>query len=311
MVGKKIAIIVPYFGEFPKHFPLWLKSCEKNNEFNWIVFTDDNREYDYPVNVNRILISFAEMRQYIEKKLGFEVALTRPYKFCDIRPFYGVIFQDYLQEYTHWGYCDVDLLFGCLRDFITEEMLEEYDKISVLGHLSILKNECSVNEAFRKCDYRAILQDQRSKIFDEVRFEPNINSLLRQNGCKLKTTIPYADIDAQHYSFGLYQYKEGNRAWPLPRKPLVFEYNNGHIFGWEVDKAIVRKKEYAYVHFQKRNIFVTTNSSERYILVPNQIKDYETPTVEMIEKYSKDSVAYTIQNMWKRVKNAWRVRFMR
>ena len=205
----------------------------------------------------------------------------------------------------------MDLLFGYLKKFITEEMLEQYDKISVLGHLSILKNEKRVNEVFQKCDYKAILQDPKSKIFDEVRFEPNINSLLRQDGLQVKTVIPYADIDPQHYSFGLYQYKEGNRAQPLARTPLIFEYNNGHVFGWAIERTGICSKEYAYVHFQKRKITVTTKSSERYILVPNQIKDYEIPTEAVIKKYSKDSIPYTIKNMWKRVNNAWRVRFMR
>ena len=91
---KNIAIIVPYFGRLPDHFPLWLKSCEKNSEFNWIVFTDDDREYEYPTNVNRILISFTQIRNNIQKKLGCDVALIKPYKFCDIRPFYEMCIRD-------------------------------------------------------------------------------------------------------------------------------------------------------------------------------------------------------------------------
>ena len=60
MMNKCILILV-YFGEFKNYFPLFLKSCKKNEEFNWLIITDNKVKYDYPINckvVNMDLKSF-------------------------------------------------------------------------------------------------------------------------------------------------------------------------------------------------------------------------------------------------------------
>ena len=48
---KKCIIILPYFGKFNNYFNLFLKSCEKNPDFSWLIFTDDKSKYNYPENV--------------------------------------------------------------------------------------------------------------------------------------------------------------------------------------------------------------------------------------------------------------------
>ena len=47
----KVVLITMYFGKLPNYFSLFLKSCEKNKDFNWLIFTDDNTNYNYPKNV--------------------------------------------------------------------------------------------------------------------------------------------------------------------------------------------------------------------------------------------------------------------
>ena len=42
---KKIALIVCYFGPFPKCFPFWLKTCAANPSVDFLVYTD--QEYAY------------------------------------------------------------------------------------------------------------------------------------------------------------------------------------------------------------------------------------------------------------------------
>ena len=54
----KVAFIVPYFGTFPQYFQLFLKSCELNPNYDWLLFTDDERLFNYPSNVHVNLISF-------------------------------------------------------------------------------------------------------------------------------------------------------------------------------------------------------------------------------------------------------------
>ena len=44
--------------------------------------------------------------------------VNSPYKLCDYKPVYGLIFDEDLQDYDFWGHCDVDLIFGDIRKFI-------------------------------------------------------------------------------------------------------------------------------------------------------------------------------------------------
>ena len=223
------AIILPYFGQLPDNFPYWLQSCAANPGFTWILYTDDRRSFVYPANVLVHYCTLQDLRIRFERKLGFDTALNHAYKLCDFKPLYGWLFQEELKGFTHWGCCDVDLLFGRLDKFLTPKLLSSNAKINVLGHLSIYQNRTEVNEAFRDCDYRSILRDRRNRIFDEVRFEPNINRLLSARGLSVCATIPYADIIAEHYAFRLSEYRGGRRIVYLPRCPIVFSWRNGRI----------------------------------------------------------------------------------
>lgn len=41
MEMNKCCFVIPYFGKFNNYFPLYLKSCTCNNDFNWLIITDD------------------------------------------------------------------------------------------------------------------------------------------------------------------------------------------------------------------------------------------------------------------------------
>ena len=133
----KYVVFCPYFGKLPKHFNLWLISCSYNKHFKFIVFTDDNVTYSIPKNVEIVQLSFDQFVQEIQKKFDFQISLCHPYKLCDFKPAYGYIFDKYLNNCKYWGYCDLDLIFGNLEKFLPTQ---EYDKISYLGHLCLMKN---------------------------------------------------------------------------------------------------------------------------------------------------------------------------
>ena len=119
---NRIVYIVPYFGRLRSDFKLWLASCKMNPTINWLIYTDDKENdvllnKDIPENVMVRYISFEEMRNKIQKYFDFEIELPAPYKLCDYRPAYGEIFHDEICEYDFWGHCDMDLIFGNIRDF--------------------------------------------------------------------------------------------------------------------------------------------------------------------------------------------------
>lgn len=60
---KKICFIIPYFGDLPKYFQLFLNSCRHNKAYQWILFTDDNTKYIFPENVRKINMKFDECKK--------------------------------------------------------------------------------------------------------------------------------------------------------------------------------------------------------------------------------------------------------
>lgn len=167
---KSICLIVAFFGEFRNFFQLFLNSCGNNPTINWLVFSDNKASYDWPSNVKYIAISFDEFRQIIEKNLGYRTALETPYKLCDFKPTYGEVLCDWIKGYDFWGYCDCDMIFGNIRRFVTDEIMNNYDRIFSRGHLSIFRNASNVNKYYRTqryYDFKAIAQNPQNFSFDE------------------------------------------------------------------------------------------------------------------------------------------------
>ena len=134
---NEICIIGVYFGKFKNYFSLWLKSCEYNSTLDFYIFTDVLYEGYRPNNVYFVNMTLTQLKSVASKKIDLDISLERPYKCCDLRPLYGVIFQDYIKSYKYWGHCDLDLIFGDIRFFLGKYNYSEYDKFLNLGHLSL------------------------------------------------------------------------------------------------------------------------------------------------------------------------------
>lgn len=126
---KSIAFVIPWGGNLPVYFQLWLESCRRNPSVDFLVFTDDCTEYNYPDNVKVHYMSFEQMKELFQKHYDFPLSISAPYKFCDFRPAFGEIFSDYLVGYDYWGHCDVDLIWGDIRKFVTDDVLTKYKRI--------------------------------------------------------------------------------------------------------------------------------------------------------------------------------------
>jgi hypothetical protein len=72
--------------------------------------------------------------------------------------------KEYISDYSHWGYADVDVLMGRTKPtkpFITDRILETYDTYTISfgdnnryymrGQLSIFKNNNITRNLWRKC----------------------------------------------------------------------------------------------------------------------------------------------------------------
>ncbi len=169
---KSIAFIVPYFGELPQMFNYWLKSVEYNPSIDFLIFTDCERPSYIPKNLYWQVMQFDEFKALLDNKIGFSSSLYKSYKLCDIKPAYGDIFHDRLKMYDFWGWCDIDLVFGNVRNFITEELLSEYDKIGSLGHCVLIRNSDKMRTMYKQSiggvqPYKTIFSCKENFSFDE------------------------------------------------------------------------------------------------------------------------------------------------
>ena len=104
-----------------------------------------------------------------------EISLSKPYKLCDYKPAYGFLFSEYLIGYKHWGHCDIDTILGDLDHYLTDEILDNYDKIFCLGHLILYKNTPDINNVFMTdSHYKRIFTTDKNCIFDESSCHKNI-----------------------------------------------------------------------------------------------------------------------------------------
>src|SRR5690625_2795809 len=128
---KDIVIIICYFGKFPWYFLYFLHSCKYNMDIDFVIITDNNVKYESSPNVRIVKRTLSEIKKVASRKLGFKVEIDFPYKLCDFKPVYGLIFSELIKGYDFWGYSDVDIILGDIRAFINNEILNNYDYISL------------------------------------------------------------------------------------------------------------------------------------------------------------------------------------
>lgn len=108
------------------------------------------------------------------EKLKLRLDFTSGYKLCDLKPFYGKVFEDYLVNYDYWGYGDLDVLYGNLFPFIMPYMREEIDVISnrreiIAGSLAFFRNtKPMVMLAQEIPEWRERLQNPENQNLDET-----------------------------------------------------------------------------------------------------------------------------------------------
>lgn len=264
-----IALVIPYFGKLPDYFPVWKMSARFNETVDFLFFTDID-ELQSDGNIKVYHMSFEEFRDIIQRKFPFEISLKRPYKLCDYKPVYGYALEKYLKQYRFWGHCDIDLIFGDIRKFVTEEILDAYDKILEHGHFTLYRNTPAINEHFMCCagyggyDYKKVFTSDDSLYFDEC-----LGMQLISRKCEVRTYLnPYSffDVIPSRKGFTHISGKKGK---------TIFEYRNGCLVSLTKDGGSVAKREIMYVHFQKRKMNYKKIMSKNIILqmfciIPNR-----------------------------------------
>lgn len=302
---KKIAYIVPYFGKFPKNFQYWLLSCSCNPTIDWLIFTDDHTKYNYPSNVKVTYCSFDDMKKRIQNLYDFPVCLERPYKLCDFRPAYGEIFEQELKKYDFWGHCDLDLVWGDIRKFITDDILDKFDKIGNQGHSTLYKNNVEVNTRYHKIikdeynevGYKEVFSIDKSFCFDEVAMERLYNKL----NIEYYKEVNFAHLKKYDYGFFLDLLPSTE---DYKNKYQVFTWKRGQLIRHYLDKNNdIKTEEYMYLHYWCRPTTFDIkeyDSDKQYLIYADKTTDkYYDITADLIRKKSKrNKIRYYAKSIW-------------
>ena len=288
----KIALILPYFGCFPNYFHLWLKSASYNKYFTFMIFTDNwNENYRVPENVRIIKSSLDEIKRRVSQIIEYEFVLHNPYKLCDYKPLYGLIFEEYLKEYDFWGHCDPDIIWGDLWKFIGTEIFDNYDRIYERGHLSLYRNVNRINHAplmrlENSCwSAKDVYTHKYIAHFDEGSL---ISDLIKEVGGRQYKSIDCADIAFDKKQFvcvcdGV-----------LTDDIACFVFNDGVLKGIT---SHCEEKEFSYVHLQKREMEIQVDVQEdKFLIVPNAFLELnEMILKEKIDLWQKKDVKYELK----------------
>lgn len=266
---KSIAFIVPWSGKLPEYFPLWLNTCKWNPTIDFLLFTDDTKEFEFPDNVKVYYKSFKEMVDLVQKHFDFKISLNKPYKFCDFRPAFGEIFEEYLKGYDFWGHCDLDMFWGDIRKFLTNDILCSYKKIFSRGHCNLYKNTKEINSWYKNLpnngcqEYKTVFQTDKPCCFDEWTGHcgGGISQIIKSNNIRIFDEVYSADLNVMKGYFKI------NRREDLKSKRIYFVFDNGKL------KVINNniEEEIMCVHFQKRKLKINMliDKNKFYFISPN------------------------------------------
>lgn len=155
-------MVACFFGQWPSYIRLFLKSCQYNPLVDFLIVSDCGPLPQTPDNVTVVPMSFGALKQRIAEKLEMPVALDRPYKLCDFKTAYGVILEEHLEGYDFWGCTDLDLAYGNILNFITDDLLAQSDVIAarpwyLTGFFFLFRNTERLNYLYRQsADYRQV-----------------------------------------------------------------------------------------------------------------------------------------------------------
>ena len=279
MKHKSILLILPYFGKWPIWFGAHLKSIEQNQTVHWLIVTDCELPEIYPSNIRFISTTLHELNAKVNSVVEANVPLT-PRKFCDLKPAYGAIFNEYVKEYDFWGFCDMDIIWGDIRAFITDEVLENYDIISsrkeaISGHFNLFRNTLEINQLYKQVpNYKKLFEETKFKWFDEEK----LTCFLKQNQFDFK--IFWSTIllnqergrdSHQEYHLDRWLWENGKMINTFSNKEVMYL----HFINWKktmkdcevnyLDQSIKFYISYSKIHYYKHNFFqIKVNTFKNY-----------------------------------------------
>lgn len=294
---KSIVLIFPYFGKLPAQYKMWRSSALRNPTIDFMFFTDADVEPAKNIIVHKM--QFEEFRQFIQDVIEFPIVLDRPYILCDFKPIYGQALQNYIAKYDYWGYGDLDVIYGDIRSFLTDEILSKYKFFLGYGHLTLYHNDKETNDYYREIipgyqDYREVLTIHEQTFFDEYGHKGCADKWkdCRPQDCWLEW--PFDNVSKPKQS---YHFNSLTRGW----QQILFEHIGSKLFMIRFNNGQLEKKESLYAHFQHRPFMKDkVRNDEHFLITPNTVIDYPKHFVTLkLKYYSRKRKLATKYAQWK------------
>ena len=266
----KIVIIFPYFGKFPPQYEAWRQTAIINFNVDFMFFTD--QEVEPAKNIIVHSMQFSNFQKLVQAAFDFPVVLNRPYKLCEYKQAYGYILHDYIKDYDFWGFGDLDLVYGDIRSFLTDSVLE-HKFVLGWGHLTLIRNDEDANTYFTKQVkgyqyYKDAFTTSKITFFDEFDHKGCSDKWrdCRFEDCWLEEPFDNVSKPKQAYHFNSL-----NRGW----KQVLFEHVDNKLYMLRFNKGKLEKKESLYAHFQHRGFMKNTVTDySHFLITPGAIIDY-------------------------------------
>jgi len=227
----RVAVIIPYLGKnLPPYFDLFKFAASGSSSLvDFLIFLSSETEHianqntaSLPSNVKFIDVGGVDKMAEIHARVATvssdgskrdtKMSQTRlvstlaaqfnahPYTLVEFKPAYGHIFQNYIKDYSHWGYADLDMIFGDLVEWISPDELNDFDittyghgdqaSVYLRGQFTFHRNNELVNNVWRNCEHLSKL-DERYTGGKNYRFES-------AEGCYSHAVLQRDDIKVKY-----------------------------------------------------------------------------------------------------------------
>jgi hypothetical protein len=269
----KIYLIMPYFGNFPTYFQLYLDSLSINNSILTVLILSDIPidSYKLPENAKVVFMTLDEVKtravSFIKEEYNKVVdrkdILNNNYKLCDFRPVYFSIFADHLSclnlscdDYVGWGDCDV--IYGNISSFLKLGD-QQYSFIGIHGHFTAFRYTQQLTNLYKKIEnLDEHLLDPVHLSIDEVHLRKIILNMIKCD--------KYVEFPVRDYFCDVLPGRKmvASSAKNKIIDHLIFDIGDKKLLCYDGDNTY---KEVLYAHLQKRKMNVNfENYNIRFII---------------------------------------------
>ena len=300
---KKIVLLNSYFANAkPNYLDFYISSCAFNKTIDFVFFTNLNLEYNYP-NIKIVKMEFEEFAGIIKNRISNglkergiwdEVRIPSPYKLCDFKVCLGYCLSEYIEGYDFWGGFDIDLIYGDIRAFVKEDILNKYDKIYEHGHFSLIRNNKECNEMFfenYEKSFKYVLMSDFNTFFEEIYEKPwmpagGVNCRFDEKNKLYKSRNDFCDISFKYHNLlDLKNVAKTNK--------VVILFDKGKLYRCVEYKKAVLKEEILYSHFQKRNLSCNTENLSYFYVDNDSLNGVPQNEIDMFRNVRKiDFITY-------------------